>query len=596
MLPKLAMCAIALTISSAAAADDDWRGVMDEGGRLEQAGNYTAAAEKYREAERLAESGDRAPVRLPLTLNALGLVYDIMGRYADAERQFRRTLTILDRTIGKENAPYGIVLANLAAALSALGRYPEAERLDREALALHERVLGVNDVQVALSRNALAEVLVREKRYDEAARLQAEAAEILETRSETERLRLGLILINLAATKRMLGRKGESVPLLERALPIVEHEVGPGCAVFAGALNNAALVYTEAGRSQEADAAFRRSLEIYERTLGADHPSYAQVLANYAAFLERRSTVRAATAWGSRWTRRTSSRSEARLPLRALAVSDLFSRRPSGLADPLQPEIARRGAQANTLVLIVEKRDEVLLDRWVVAQRQRMHRGGADRPVLVVERVAQRGHRLGVLLLAEQQGGHGAPRNSGIREQPLQRGDALAQSRHGDEPHALFQTEHQRGARRVQHAQRVPLLFGDETRGDFGIAGEHGQQQRLARRIVGVVQRPGGGEAHFGHFVVQRRTQDGERAFRFPLAEARDGGQTDLDVLVVHQALEFGEERIVRSAEAEGGCGELARIGILIGERGLYDFARLRFGSRRRGRGLRPGGAGEKRD
>ena len=52
-------------------------------------------------------------------------------------------------------------------------------------------------------------------------------------------------------------------------------------------LNNLASLEHRSGPREEAGQRLRRALDIAERRLGPEHPSYAAVLANYAAFLRQ---------------------------------------------------------------------------------------------------------------------------------------------------------------------------------------------------------------------------------------------------------------------------------------------------------------------
>ena len=55
--------------------------------------------------------------------------------------------------------------------------------------------------------------------------------------------------------------------------------------MLARTLNNLASQAARTGHREEAGQCLRRALDIAERRLGPEHPVYAAILANYAAFL-----------------------------------------------------------------------------------------------------------------------------------------------------------------------------------------------------------------------------------------------------------------------------------------------------------------------
>ena len=61
-----------------------------------------------------------------------------MGRYADAEPLYRRSLAILEAKLGPDHPDVATGLNNLAALYRAQGRYAEAEPLYRRSLAIRE--------------------------------------------------------------------------------------------------------------------------------------------------------------------------------------------------------------------------------------------------------------------------------------------------------------------------------------------------------------------------------------------------------------------------------------------------------------------------
>ncbi len=76
------------------------------------------------------------------SLNNLANLYREMGRYAEAEPLFRRSLEINEKQLGADHPNVAQSLNNLAALYREMGRYAEAEPLYRRSLEIKEKKLG----------------------------------------------------------------------------------------------------------------------------------------------------------------------------------------------------------------------------------------------------------------------------------------------------------------------------------------------------------------------------------------------------------------------------------------------------------------------
>ena len=77
-----------------------------------------------------------------LTLNDLGICYQIMGRYAEALPLLLETLENTETSLGKDHSEYGGRLNSLGLLYLEMGRYSEALPLLLEALENKENTLG----------------------------------------------------------------------------------------------------------------------------------------------------------------------------------------------------------------------------------------------------------------------------------------------------------------------------------------------------------------------------------------------------------------------------------------------------------------------
>jgi CHAT domain-containing protein/tetratricopeptide (TPR) repeat protein len=113
-------------------------------------------------------------------LNALGKLYRITGRLAEAEKVYRRALKNIEQSPVDRPQDLSLTLNNLAVVLRELGRSDEAADVLRRSIAVHEKALGAQDPEVAAALNNLADIYRLAGRYPEAEPLYVRALAIRE--------------------------------------------------------------------------------------------------------------------------------------------------------------------------------------------------------------------------------------------------------------------------------------------------------------------------------------------------------------------------------------------------------------------------------
>jgi CHAT domain-containing protein/Flp pilus assembly protein TadD len=171
-------------------------------------------------------------------LNNLAQLYQLQGRYADAEPLYRRSLAIREKAEGPDHPFVAVILSSLAGLYEHQGRYADAEPLLKRSLAIGEKALGPDHPDVATALN------------------------------------------NLAMLYQTQGRYADAEPLYRRSLAIREKALGPDHSDVAASLNNLAELYKIQGRYADAEPLNKRSLAIGEKALGPDHPYVAALLNN----------------------------------------------------------------------------------------------------------------------------------------------------------------------------------------------------------------------------------------------------------------------------------------------------------------------------
>ena len=73
------------------------------------------------------------------SLNNLAALYQVQGRYAEAEPLFKRSLAIKEKAFGPDHPDVALSLNNLGLLYQNQGRYTDAEPLYKRALAIKEK-------------------------------------------------------------------------------------------------------------------------------------------------------------------------------------------------------------------------------------------------------------------------------------------------------------------------------------------------------------------------------------------------------------------------------------------------------------------------
>jgi CHAT domain-containing protein/Tfp pilus assembly protein PilF len=205
-------------------------------------------------------------------LNDLGNLYKDAGRFPDAEAAFARALAVGRATRGEDHPNVAATMGNLATVMESESRFAEAEDLYKRTLATYERLFGSNHPITAIGLNNLANVYSDQGRALEAAGLQQRVLAINEKVFGPDSPDVARSLTNLANSYRELGRKDEALPLYQRAMAIMERKFGENSGPTALALGATGRVLQDNGRFEEAAQDFDRALQIDERVLGPEHP------------------------------------------------------------------------------------------------------------------------------------------------------------------------------------------------------------------------------------------------------------------------------------------------------------------------------------
>ena len=291
--------------------------VLELGAVAEGRANYPRAEEHFREALRLTRRAQRDAGRVGLRLRAAGglaRMHRIQGRYAQADRLYRRTLALAEERCG----PQSLEVAGLANELGILckyaGRFAEGCAVVPTGPADHphrtrpRRPGRGQPVPQPWRAGACPRPLHRRRAVCPAVRHDPRAGPwpfppgrgrghrgaggaarrpgpvrgvraALPARLDVFRRVYGpghyevaITLNNLAAVAHATDDPARAARLYTRSLAIKERLLGPDHPDVAVTCNNMAVLAKARGRYAQAAALYRRALGIFEKAFGLSHP------------------------------------------------------------------------------------------------------------------------------------------------------------------------------------------------------------------------------------------------------------------------------------------------------------------------------------
>jgi tetratricopeptide (TPR) repeat protein len=273
-------------------------------------GRWAEAEPLYTKALAICEElfGNRPNDILAACLNNLAELYRLQGQWAKTEPLHERAVAMYEELFGdslrdgkaeRPNNDLASSLNNLAGLYEVQGRWVEAEPLYNRALAIRQELFGERpNSDLATSANNLGLFYKLQERWDEAESHLYWALTINEKLfGERPNDLLALSLNNLALIYMRQGRWAEAEPLLDRALVINEELFGDSLRdgkaerpnhYLVGNLTNLAQLYESQGRWTEAEPLYNRAQSLDRKLFGdLGHPDLVRTSINLALFHAR---------------------------------------------------------------------------------------------------------------------------------------------------------------------------------------------------------------------------------------------------------------------------------------------------------------------
>ena len=214
------------------------------------------------------------------SLNNLGLLYQTMGRYAEAEPLLLKAVKI--RRNSTYLLSYAVSLNNLALLYHELMDYEQGEYFYLLAKETYKKAVGENSPDYAQCLNNLAGLLRECGKIEQSEAMYKEAIDIRKKSLGSDNIAYAETLNNLAALYTGIQDYENAEKYYLISLAIFKKVLGkqhPKVAVLLANLGVNAKNSFEFGKAEEY---YKQSLDIFKTKLGNKHPQYLKILVNLA--------------------------------------------------------------------------------------------------------------------------------------------------------------------------------------------------------------------------------------------------------------------------------------------------------------------------
>lgn len=254
--------------------------------KLTQAGQYQEAYPIAVQALQAAGQLGTNDARYAANLNQVGLLCNMLGRYAEAEEAYRLAILIIEEDMGQRRL-LTLTLQNLSSLYMDHGaRYSRAECLMRRALEVSTGLFEPDSPEIGAMLANLGTAHMMQRHDSEARVFFNRALAILEKSPEAYQTNAASVLMNLGVLTARRGDSAAALPLLLRGLVLYQGRLGSSHPELLTPLINLGHVCLAVKSWPMAQESFRQAAAIAE-TLRPTDPTLHLVLSSYATALRK---------------------------------------------------------------------------------------------------------------------------------------------------------------------------------------------------------------------------------------------------------------------------------------------------------------------
>jgi Tfp pilus assembly protein PilF len=254
------------------------------------AGNVQSAEKNYTRSLRMLDGNPNASAREVGVMNAnLASILAGDGRSEAAVPLYQQSIVSLSEAYGGRHAVLAEVYYKLGVAFDAAGLPTEAEASFEQSLAI-ARTTKKNPQQMARTLDAMALQLLERREFARAETLLREAVTLRELEGAGDPGELGASLRYLGATFQAQNAFPAAEAQYVRADPLLSAALGADDSDYGFFLRDLAQVYAAQNKLHQAEDAYGRSLSILEAGLGVQDPTVIRTRQSYEQVIRAQAT------------------------------------------------------------------------------------------------------------------------------------------------------------------------------------------------------------------------------------------------------------------------------------------------------------------
>ena len=275
-MKKIVISIIIIATFAAMANAQNAQKIFDKSNRLAEAQNYTKAiALLKKNLKSFKNYTDNA-----VAFNNLGVYYDILGNYDEAETFFLAANMFTEKVLGKEHPNYITTSKSLGVFYYNWNKYAEAEKYLLEVKDITKIVFDEKDSDYTLALNILGLIYYNTGKYVKAEKIYLERKNIEEETLGKKHPDYASTLNNLGLLYNHMGNYTKAEVFLREAKNIREEILGDEHPDYATTLNDLGLLYYNMGNYTKAESFFVKAIKIEK--VSDKNRSYATSLCNLA--------------------------------------------------------------------------------------------------------------------------------------------------------------------------------------------------------------------------------------------------------------------------------------------------------------------------